>query len=115
MMTPSNEVQITDEMIGDGIEAIKGALLLVHYQGFLEDGTEFDSTLKHGRPYQFVVGSAKVIKGWSMGVTGMRVGGKRKIFIPAHLAYRDRQIGQFIKPNSNLIFHVELLEARHRE
>lgn len=111
----ADEVKITDTVVGTGVEAVKGALLLVNYEGFLEDGTKFDSTFDHGRPYQFVVGSQKVIKGWSLGVMGMREGGKRTIFIPAHLAYGDRQIGKFITPNSNLIFHVELLEARPRE
>lgn len=109
------EVKITDIVVGNGTEATKGALLLVHYEGFLEDGTKFDSTADHGRPYQFVVGSSKVIKGWSMGVLGMREGGKRTFFVPASLAYGERQIGKFIKPHSNLIFHVELLEARPRE
>lgn len=109
------KVEFTDTIIGTGVEALKGSLLLVEYKGFLEDGTEFDSTVRHGRPYQFVVGSTKVIKGWSLGILGMRVGGQRRIFIPANLAYGDRQIGQLIKPHSNLIFDVTLLEARHRE
>jgi len=109
------EVKIEDIVVGSGIEAVKGALLLVNYDGYLEDGTRFDSTQVHGRPYQFVVGSQKVIKGWSQGVMGMKVGGKRKIWIPAHLAYGERQVGPFIKPHSNLIFYVELLECRPRE
>jgi FKBP-type peptidyl-prolyl cis-trans isomerase len=111
----SNEVQITDTVIGNGLEASKGALCFVQYEGFLEDGTKFDSTLDHGRPFEFVIGSKKVIVGWSQGLLGMKVGGKRQIFIPAPLAYGERQIGKFIKPHSNLIFHVELLEVRPRE
>ncbi|MEN0059058.1 MAG: FKBP-type peptidyl-prolyl cis-trans isomerase [Bdellovibrio sp.] len=111
----NHTVECEDLFVGDGPEAVKGALLLVHYEGFLEDGTKFDSTSVHGRPYQFVVGSQKVIKGWSLGVTGMKVGGKRKIWIPAELAYGDRQIGPHIKPHSNLIFFVELLECRPRD
>lgn len=111
----SNEIKIADTVVGTGTEAIKGALCFVQYEGFLEDGTKFDSTYDHGRPFQFVVGSQKVIKGWSQGVLGMREGGKRTLFIPSHLAYGDRQVGSFIKPHSNLIFHVELLEARPRE
>lgn len=109
------EVQITDTVVGTGKEAAKGALLFVQYEGFLEDGTKFDSTFDHGRPFEFVVGSKKVIQGWSQGLLGMKEGGKRKIFIPSHLAYGERQIGKFIKPHSNLIFHVELLEVRPRE
>lgn len=109
------EVQITDTVVGNGIEASKGALCFVQYEGFLEDGIKFDSTLDHGRPFEFVIGSKKVIVGWSQGMLGMKVGGKRQIFIPAHLAYGERAIGKFIKPNSNLIFQVELLEVRPRE
>jgi FKBP-type peptidyl-prolyl cis-trans isomerase len=111
----TTEVQITNTVIGNGIEASKGALCFVQYEGFLEDGTKFDSTLDHGRPFEFVIGSKKVIVGWSQGVLGMKTGGKRRIFIPAHLAYGERAIGKFIKPNSNLIFQVELLEVRPRE
>jgi peptidylprolyl isomerase/FKBP-type peptidyl-prolyl cis-trans isomerase FkpA len=108
-------VQITEISTGTGIEAGKGALVFIHFDGHLEDGTLFDSSHKHGRPFEFVVGSKKVIQGMSLGVTGMKVGGKRKIFIPAELAYGERVIGSFIKPHSNLIFTVELLEARPRE
>lgn len=111
----TNKVQITETLVGTGKEAVKGALLFVQYEGFLEDGTNFDSSYDHGRPFQFVVGSKRVIQGWSQGLMGMREGGKRKIFIPSHLAYGDRQMGPLIKPHSNLIFHVELLEVRPRE
>ncbi|MCC2677946.1 MAG: fkpA [Pseudobdellovibrio sp.] len=110
-----DQVEITDLILGDGIEAGKGALVFINYEGHLEDGTLFDSSYKAGRPFEFVVGSKKVIVGMSQGVMGMKVGGKRKIVIPSALAYGERAIGQFIKPNSNLIFHVELLEARPRE
>ncbi len=109
------EIKIADTLVGSGKEATKGALLFVQYEGFLEDGTKFDSTYDHGRPFEFVVGSSKVIKGWSLGLTGMREGGKRTIFVPSELAYGERQIGKFILPHSNLIFHVELIEARPRE
>lgn len=109
------EVKITDTVVGTGIEAAKGALCFVQYEGFLEDGTKFDSTLDHGRPFEFVIGSKKVIVGWSQGMLGMKAGGKRTIFIPEHLAYGERAMGKFIKPHSNLIFHVELLEVRPRE
>lgn len=108
-------VQITETLLGSGREAGKGALCTVHYEGFLEDGTKFDSTSANGRPFQFVLGSKKVIQGWSQGILGMKEGGKRTLFIPSHLAYGERQVGAFIKPHSNLIFHVELLEALPRE
>lgn len=109
-----SEVQTTDLILGAGIEAGKGVLVFINYEGHLEDGTLFDSSYKAGRPFEFVVGSKKVIVGMSQGIMGMKVGGKRKIFIPASLAYGERAIG-LINPNSNLIFHVELLEARPRE
>lgn len=113
-MTPT-ELQITDIEIGTGKEAVKGALLFVQYEGFLEDGTKFDSSFDRGRPFQFVIGTGRVIKGWDQGVMGMKEGGKRKLFVPAHLAYGERQIGALIKPHSNLIFNVELLEVRTRD
>lgn len=90
-------------------------MVFINYEGVLEDGTVFDSSAKAGRAFEFVVGSKKVIIGMSLAVLGMREGGKRSVFIPASLAYGDRQNGQFIKPNSNLIFHIELIEARLRE
>jgi peptidylprolyl isomerase len=111
----TNELQITDTLVGTGKESVKGALLFVEYEGFLEDGTKFDSSLDRGVPFQFVIGSGRVIKGWDQGVMGMRVGGKRTLFVPAHLGYGERQVGNFIKPNSNLIFYIELLEVRTRD
>lgn len=108
------ELKIIDTLVGTGKAAVKGALLLCHYTGLLEDGTQFDSSDTHGRPFQFVIGSGRVIKGWDQGLMGMKEGGKRTLFVPAHLGYGDRDKG-LIKPNSNLIFHVELLEVRPRE
>ncbi|WP_374073477.1 FKBP-type peptidyl-prolyl cis-trans isomerase [Bdellovibrio bacteriovorus] len=110
----TNELKITDTLLGNGKETVKGALLTVQYEGFLEDGTKFDSSYDHGRPFQFVIGSGRVIKGWDQGLMGMKEGGKRTLHIPAHLAYGERQKG-LITPNSNLIFYVELLEVRPRE
>lgn len=109
------ELKITDTLEGTGKTAVKGALLFCQYEGFLEDGTKFDSSYDHGRPFQFVIGSGRVIKGWDQGIMGMKEGGKRTLHVPAHLAYGERQIGQFIKPHSNLIFYVELLEVRTRD
>lgn len=109
------ELKITDTVVGTGTEVVKGALVICHYTGLLEDGTKFDSSFDHGRPFQFVIGSKRVIQGWDLGIMGMREGGKRTLHVPAHLAYGERQIGAHIKPNSNLIFHVELIEVRPRE
>lgn len=111
----NNELKITDLEIGTGISPSKGALVFAHYEGFLEDGTKFDSSIDRGKPFQFVFGTGRVIKGWDQGLIGMKVGGKRKLFVPAVLAYGERQIGQFIKPHSNLLFHIELIEVRPRE
>jgi FKBP-type peptidyl-prolyl cis-trans isomerase len=109
-----SELIITDEVEGTGKAAVKGALLFCHYTGYLEDGSKFDSSYDHGRPFQFVIGSGRVIKGWDQGVMGMKEGGKRKLFVPAHLGYGERTKPK-IPANSNLIFHIELLEVRPRE
>ena len=106
---------VTDKLLGSGKETSKGALLIVQYEGFLEDGTKFDSSLERGRPFQFVFGTGRVIKGWDQGLIGMKEGGKRHLFVPSHLAYGERQIGNMIPPHSNLIFEVELLEVRTRD
>lgn len=94
---------------GQGAEiADKGEAVLVHYTGWLEDGTKFDSSRDKGSPFQFPVGGGRVIKGWDQGVEGMRAGEKRLLHIPAELAYGERQRGP-IPANSPLIFEVELL------
>ena len=110
-----DELQITDLQLGDGKEAVKGALITSQYCGTLEDGTVFDSSYVRGKPFQCVIGTGRVIKGWDQGLMGMRVGGKRQLRVPAHLAYGERQMGEHIKPNSNLIFEIELLEVLTRD
>jgi FKBP-type peptidyl-prolyl cis-trans isomerase len=109
------ELLITDLIIGNGKETVKGALIFAHYEGFLKDGTKFDSSHDRGRPFQFVFGTGRVIKGWDLGLVGMKEGGKRTLFVPSHLAYGERQVGVLIKPHSDLLFHIELLEVRPRE
>lgn len=109
------ELKITDTLVGTGKAAVKGALLVCNYEGFLRDGTKFDSSYDHGRPFQFVIGSGRVIKGWDQGLMGMQEGGKRTLFVPAHLAYGERQMGKFITPHSDLTFYIELLEVRIRD
>ncbi|HUG58222.1 MAG TPA: FKBP-type peptidyl-prolyl cis-trans isomerase [Candidimonas sp.] len=111
----TTELQITDLQSGDGKELVKGALITAHYSGFLEDGTKFDSSYDRGEPFQCVIGTGRVIQGWDQGLLGMKVGGKRKLFVPAHLAYGDRQMGPIIAPNSNLIFEIELLDVQTRD
>lgn len=109
------EFKIIDTLIGSGVEVVKGALVICNYTGLLEDGTKFDSSFDHGRPFQFVIGSGRVIKGWDQGIMGMKEGGRRTLHVPSDLAYGERQIGKFITAHSNLIFHVELIEVRPRQ
>jgi peptidylprolyl isomerase len=111
----NNELLITDIREGDGKEVVKGALITTQYNGLLEDGTTFDSSYERGKPFQCVIGTGRVIKGWDIGLMGMKVGGVRKLFVPAHLAYGDRQMGAHIKPGSNLLFEIELLEVLTRD
>lgn len=111
----SEQLIVEDVVVGEGKVAIKGALITAHYRGTLDDGTVFDSSYDKGRPFQCVIGTGRVIKGWDQGIPGMKVGGKRKLFVPAHLAYGERQIGALIKPHSNLHFEIELLEVLTRD
>lgn len=110
-----NELTIEDITEGNGKAIVKGALITTHYTGWLEDGTEFDSSPRKGKPFQCVIGTGRVIKGWDQGLIGMKVGGKRKLYIPSALAYGERQMGAYIKPHSNLIFEIELLEVLTRD
>lgn len=109
------DLQITDIKIGDGKEVVKGALITTQYEGFLQDGSKFDSSFDKGRAFQCVIGTGRVVKGWDIGLMGMKVGGKRKLFVPAHLAYGERQIGTMIPANSDLSFEIELLEVLTRD
>lgn len=109
------ELKIIDTVIGTGKETKRGALVLAHYEGFLSDGTKFDSSYDKGRPFQFVFGTGRVIKGWDLGLQGMKEGGKRTLQVPSHLAYGERQIGNIIPPHSDLHFNIELLEVRTRD
>ena len=110
----SEELQIIDLQPGDGKTAVKGALITTQYTGWLPDGTEFDSSWSRGKPFQCVIGTGRVIKGWDQGLMGMQVGGKRKVLVPAHLGYGERTMGK-IPPNSDLVFEIELLEVLTRE
>ena len=98
-----------DLVVGDGKMADPGLTVTVHYTGWLTDGTKFDSSLDRGRPYPFVLGQHEVIAGWDEGVKGMRVGGRRKLTIPADLAYGAEGRAPVIPPNATLIFEVQLL------
>ncbi len=111
----SDELQIEDVVIGDGKAAVKGALITTHYRGFLEDGSEFDSSHSRGKPFQCVIGTGRVIKGWDVGLMGMKVGGTRTLVVPAHLAYGERGMGSRVPVNANLRFEIELLEVLTRD
>lgn len=96
---------------GDGMEAKgQGHTVVVHYTGWLENGTKFDSSLDRNEPFSFPLECGYVIAGWDEGVKGMKIGGVRKLTIPAHLGYGDRGAGGVIPPKATLIFEVELLE-----
>lgn len=101
---------IEDFVIGQGEEAKSGSEVSVHYRGTLDDGTVFDTSRKRNKPYTFTIGEGRVIKGWDQGVPGMKVGGKRRLTVPAELAYGTRKKGK-IPPNSQLTFTIELVDA----
>ena len=104
-------VQIEELIVGTGAEATSGSPVVVHYTGWLVDGTKFDSSVDRGQPFQFALGQGMVIQGWDEGVVGMKVGGKRKLTIPPELGYGANGAGGVIPPNATLIFEVELLEV----
>jgi FKBP-type peptidyl-prolyl cis-trans isomerase FkpA len=95
--------------VGSGGAARSGSDVLVHYTGWLTNGTKFDSSVDRGEPFRFPLGRGQVISGWDEGVEGMRVGGKRKLTIPPALGYGAYGAGGVIPPNATLVFEVELL------
>jgi peptidylprolyl isomerase len=97
---------------GTGARPKAGDSVSVHYTGWLKSGQKFDSSHDRGQPLEFPIGRGRVIKGWDEGVGSMRVGGKRKLIIPSHLAYGDRGAGGVIPPGATLIFEVELVGVR---
>ncbi|MGP3684639.1 FKBP-type peptidyl-prolyl cis-trans isomerase [Streptomyces sp. IBSNAI002] len=107
---PPSYLDITDITVGNGAEAAKGSTVSVHYVGVAHStGEEFDASWNRGVPFDFPLGAGRVIKGWDMGVAGMKVGGRRKLVIPPHLAYGDRSPSPAIKPGETLHFVVDLL------
>ena len=108
----ATELKMEDEVVGTGDVAKAGDNVTVHYVGMLTNGTVFDASRNRGDGgFTFALGAGQVIKGWDMGVAGMKVGGKRKLTIPADLAYGDQAVGGVIPANSTLIFEVELLKT----
>jgi peptidylprolyl isomerase len=100
-----------DLVEGTGARPRPGDAVSVHYTGWLKSGQKFDSSHDRGQPLVFPMGRGRVIKGWDEGVASMRVGGKRKLVIPAHLAYGDRGAGGVIPPGATLVFEVELIDV----
>jgi FKBP-type peptidyl-prolyl cis-trans isomerase FkpA len=115
------ELQRIDDHVGTGALAASGNDVTVHYTGWLHDqnaagrrGLKFDSSRDRGEPFTFLLGAGRVIRGWDEGVAGMRVGGKRTLLIPSHLAYGRKGAGGVIPPGASLVFEVELLDVSPR-
>jgi peptidylprolyl isomerase len=110
---PPTSLQVEDITEGDGAEATEGRTVSVHYVGVAHSsGEEFDASYNRGEPLAFRLGVGQVISGWDQGVQGMKVGGRRRLVIPPHLAYGDRGAGGVIKPGETLIFVVDLIAVR---
>jgi len=109
---PPTDLEVTDLTEGSGPEATAGSTVSVHYVGVAHStGEEFDASYNRGTPLDFRLGVGQVIAGWDQGVEGMKVGGRRKLVIPPHLAYGDRGAGGAIKPGETLIFVVDLISV----
>ena len=109
VITTTTGLKYTELTEGTGPSPQKGQVVKVHYTGWLENGTKFDSSVDRGEPFEFTIGVGQVIQGWDEGVSTMKIGGKRKLTIPPELAYGSRGAGAVIPPNSPLVFDVELL------
>lgn len=108
--TPPADLGLEDLEVGTGQEAVPGKLVSVHYVGVAwSTGAEFDNSYDRGQPLPFNLGAGQVIPGWDQGIVGMKVGGRRRITIPAHLAYGRAGAGGVIKPNETLIFICDLV------
>jgi peptidylprolyl isomerase len=112
----SSGLSITDTKVGDGATPTTGQICVMHYTGWLyvdgAKGKKFDSSVDRGEPFEFPIGTGRVIKGWDEGVASMKVGGKRTLIIPPALGYGARGAGGVIPPNATLIFDVELLGVK---
>jgi peptidylprolyl isomerase len=107
------ELVIDDLEVGDGDEAKAGQTVSVHYVGVAwSTGQQFDASWDRGQPFSFGLGAGQVIQGWDKGVAGMKVGGRRRLTIPASMGYGDRGAGGAIKPGETLVFVVDLLGVK---
>ena len=110
---PPSDLVVTDISAGDGAEATAGSTVVAHYVGVAHSsGEEFDASYSRGEPLSFRLGVGQVISGWDQGIPGMKVGGRRQLVIPPHLAYGDRGAGSAIAPGETLIFVVDLVDVR---
>src|SRR3954468_10544025 len=110
---PPADLVVTEVTEGTGPEAAAGRTVQVHYVGVAHSsGEEFDASYNRGEPLRFRLGVGQVIAGWDQGVQGMKVGGRRRLVIPPHLAYGDRGAGSVIGPGETLIFVVDLVDVR---
>jgi FKBP-type peptidyl-prolyl cis-trans isomerase len=107
----AGRLQIEDLVTGGGAEAVgAGQTLIVHYTGWLDDGTVFDSSRRRGTPFSFPLACGLVIAGWDQGLVGMKVGGTRRLTVPPELGYGAAGAGGVIPPDAILHFEIELLE-----
>jgi len=110
---PPTDLLIEDEVVGDGDEAVVGKRVIVHYAGVAwSTGLEFDASWNRGDTFDFRLGAREVIEGWDTGVTGMKVGGRRRLTIPADMGYGSRGAGGVIKGGETLVFVVDLMSVR---
>jgi len=110
---PPAELQVIDEIEGSGQTAAAGDTVRTHYVGVsFSTGEEFDASWNRGEPLDFRLGAGQVIAGWDQGIAGMKVGGRRRLVIPPHLAYGSRGAGRVIGPDETLIFVVDLVGVR---
>lgn len=112
MITTNTGLKYEDLAEGTGVAAKSGDTVEVHYTGWLTNGKKFDSSHDRKQPFSFQLGAGRVIQGWDEGVAGMKVGGKRKLTIPAALGYGTRGAGNVVPPDAELVFEVELLKIR---
>jgi FKBP-type peptidyl-prolyl cis-trans isomerase len=111
LVKTASGLQYAELKVGDGAEAVAGKNVSVHYTGWLEDGTKFDSSLDRGQPFTLMLGTGQVIKGWDEGLVGMKVGGSRQLIIPSDLGYGPQGTGP-IPGGATLIFEVQLLDVK---
>ncbi len=111
VLTPSG-LRYTDLKVGQGDEARPGRIVEIHYTGWLEGGARFDANQDSDPPLKFKLGEGQVIKGWDEGIAGMKVGGKRRLIVPADLGYGQQGAGSVVPPDATLRYEIELLSVR---